>query len=326
MRIDAGRVFGASERLQPVTEAPASVSFITAEDIARYGYRTLADILRGVRGMYVTDDRNFSYLGVRGFRQAGRLQQPHPAAGQRTPRQRQRIRTGGDRRGVRHRPGDVRAGRNHPRARLVTLRRQRVLRGRERDHADRRLARRRLDRGRGRHARDRAGAASVGRRLANGVDFALSGTYEQSDGVERLYFPAFDTPATNNGVADGLDGEHFGQFYGHLSFKDLTFTGAYGARQRTCRRPRSARCSTSRFRRSRRPIGTRCLMRTTRARSARRIVVVRASFDRFSANGIYPFAGDTSDAPPLIGRTDVLGSAVERRDAADAGAARTADC
>ena len=41
MRLDAGRVFGASERSQPVTEAPASVSFITAEDIARYGYRTL---------------------------------------------------------------------------------------------------------------------------------------------------------------------------------------------------------------------------------------------------------------------------------------------
>ena len=71
MRIDAGQVFGASERLQPVTEAPASVSFITAEEIARYGYRTLADILRGVRGMYVTDDRNFSFLGTRGFAKPG---------------------------------------------------------------------------------------------------------------------------------------------------------------------------------------------------------------------------------------------------------------
>ena len=34
MGIDAGRVFGASERIQPVTEAPASVSFITAEEIS----------------------------------------------------------------------------------------------------------------------------------------------------------------------------------------------------------------------------------------------------------------------------------------------------
>src|SRR5215212_2273618 len=71
MQIDAGRVFGASERNQPVTEAPASVSFITAEEIARYGYRTLADLLRGVRGMYVTDDRNFSLLGARGFGKPG---------------------------------------------------------------------------------------------------------------------------------------------------------------------------------------------------------------------------------------------------------------
>ena len=71
MRLDAGRVFGASERSQPVTEAPASVSFITAEDIARYGYRSLADILHGVRGLYVSDDRNFSFLGARGFGKPG---------------------------------------------------------------------------------------------------------------------------------------------------------------------------------------------------------------------------------------------------------------
>src|SRR6185295_10396763 len=71
MKLDAGQVFGASERLQPVTEAPASVSFITADEIARYGYRTLADILRGVRGMYVTDDRNFSLIGTRGFAKPG---------------------------------------------------------------------------------------------------------------------------------------------------------------------------------------------------------------------------------------------------------------
>ena len=30
MKLDAGQVFGASERLQPVLQAPASVSFVTA--------------------------------------------------------------------------------------------------------------------------------------------------------------------------------------------------------------------------------------------------------------------------------------------------------
>jgi outer membrane receptor for ferrienterochelin and colicin len=47
MALDSGQVFGASERLQPSTEAPASVSFVTRAEISRFGYRTLADILRG---------------------------------------------------------------------------------------------------------------------------------------------------------------------------------------------------------------------------------------------------------------------------------------
>ena len=71
MRLDAGRVFGASERIQPVTEAPSSVSFITAEEIARHGYRSLAEILQAVRGLTITNDRNFSFLGARGFAKPG---------------------------------------------------------------------------------------------------------------------------------------------------------------------------------------------------------------------------------------------------------------
>ena len=71
MRIEVQRVFGASERLQPVTEAPSSVTIVTAREIARHGYRTLADILRSVRGFYISDDRNYSYVGVRGFSRPG---------------------------------------------------------------------------------------------------------------------------------------------------------------------------------------------------------------------------------------------------------------
>src|ERR1700730_7850879 len=71
LRINVQRVFGASERLQPVTEAPSSVTIVTADEIARYGYRTLADILGSVRGLYVSDDRNYSLVGVRGFSKPG---------------------------------------------------------------------------------------------------------------------------------------------------------------------------------------------------------------------------------------------------------------
>ena len=48
MQIEIPTVVGASKHEQKVTEAPASVTIVTAEDIKRYGYRTLADLLNGV--------------------------------------------------------------------------------------------------------------------------------------------------------------------------------------------------------------------------------------------------------------------------------------
>src|SRR5580698_8485696 len=67
MAIKIDTVYGATGFTQKVTEAPASVTIITSEEIQKFGYKTLADILRNVRGFYVTYDRNYSYLGVRGY-------------------------------------------------------------------------------------------------------------------------------------------------------------------------------------------------------------------------------------------------------------------
>ena len=64
-------IITASKFPQKISEAPSSVSVITADDIRRFGYRTLADILRSVRGVYVTDDRNYSYVGTRGSGRPG---------------------------------------------------------------------------------------------------------------------------------------------------------------------------------------------------------------------------------------------------------------
>ena len=71
MKIEVATVYSASKFEQKVTEAPSSVSIVTAEEIKKYGYRTLADILRSLRSFYITYDRNYNYAGVRGFGRAG---------------------------------------------------------------------------------------------------------------------------------------------------------------------------------------------------------------------------------------------------------------
>lgn len=71
MEMNVHSVYGASKYEQRVTQAPASISIVTAEDIRRFGYTSLAEVLRSVRGLYVTNDRNYTYLGVRGFLRPG---------------------------------------------------------------------------------------------------------------------------------------------------------------------------------------------------------------------------------------------------------------
>ena len=60
-------VFTASKFNQKMSEAPSRVTVITAQNIREQGYRHLKDILNSVVGLYTTYDRNYSYLGVRGF-------------------------------------------------------------------------------------------------------------------------------------------------------------------------------------------------------------------------------------------------------------------
>jgi outer membrane receptor for ferrienterochelin and colicins len=308
MKLDAGQVFGASERLQPVLEAPASVSFVTAEEIERYGYRTLADILRGVRGMYVTNDRNFSYIGTRGFSKPGDYNS------------RILLLVNG------HRVNDNIFGQAEIGAEFgidaAMFERVEIIRGPSSslygDSAFLAVI----------NVITRTGASlaggsvtvetgtlgthlvrgAVGHVFANGVNLALSSTDEHSDGVGRLDFPAFDAPATNHGVANGLDSEDVKQLYGRLDFSGLTVTGAYGTRERGVPTASFGTLFNSQNPREQ-TTDRHTLLDAAYGRSfSGTRVTFRAAFDRFSYDGIYPFASDPADAPPVIGFNGVVGT------------------
>lgn len=64
-------VYGASKYAQTAAEAPASVTVLAAGDIASFGWRTLAEVLDGVRGVHLRRDGGYDYLGVRGLSRPG---------------------------------------------------------------------------------------------------------------------------------------------------------------------------------------------------------------------------------------------------------------
>lgn len=61
------KVSSASRFSQASREAPANVTVITREAIREHAWHTLADLLDAIPGLFVTTDRAYRYLGVRGF-------------------------------------------------------------------------------------------------------------------------------------------------------------------------------------------------------------------------------------------------------------------
>lgn len=71
LEIPIETVYGASKQEESALAAPSSVSVVHCSSVDAFGYRTLSDLLRGVRGVYVTNDRNYERLGIRGFSPPG---------------------------------------------------------------------------------------------------------------------------------------------------------------------------------------------------------------------------------------------------------------
>jgi outer membrane receptor for ferrienterochelin and colicins len=224
------QIYNASKHMQSVSEAPASVTVITADEIQKYGYRTLADILRSVRGFYVTYDRDYSFLGVRGF---GRLGDWNSRA---------LVLIDG------HRINDNILGQSTIGSEFLVdvdmIARVEIIRGPSSSlyGADAFFAvinviTRKPPQFKGVELSFEPasfgtyqGRASYGGRY-QGVDMLLSGTFYNSQG-QTLFFPEFNSPATNNGIARDTDYENSRHIMATVSFRGFTLQGLFSNRDK----------------------------------------------------------------------------------------------
>lgn len=61
------KVVGASKYIQKQSEVAAAVSIITRDEIRAFGWRTIDQALSSLPGIHTTYDRQYQYLGARGF-------------------------------------------------------------------------------------------------------------------------------------------------------------------------------------------------------------------------------------------------------------------
>ena len=225
-------VYGASKSTEKVTDAPSSVTIMTRDEITRFGYRTLSDILRAVRSFDVTYDRNYSYTGVRGFNSLGdfgsrtlllidghRMNDPiydTTAVGTDALPDVDLIERVEFIRG----PGSAIYGSNAFFGVINVITRS----GASVHWAEASAS--------GGSFETYSGRLTLGKKLTNGFEYLLSGTTYASEGKSRLFYREFDSPETNRGVASHQDGDRFWSVLGKVSYGDFTLQGGYVTRDK----------------------------------------------------------------------------------------------
>ncbi len=219
-------VTAAEKHEQLVTEAPSAVSIVTSADIQQLGYQTLGEVLSSVRGFYTRSDRNYTYLGVRGFNRPGDyndrvlfLVNGH--------RMNDNV-TGGaligpeflvdvaaiDRVEVVRGPGSALYGDNAFFAVVNVI---------TKTGADLRGAEASVSVGSFETYR---GRFSVGDKFKNDIDLFLSGTILERRGERELYYREYVGPGSD-GIARDAAGESAYSMFGSLAWKDLSLQGGW---------------------------------------------------------------------------------------------------
>jgi iron complex outermembrane receptor protein len=219
-------VVGASKYAQKQSEVAAAVSVITREEIQAFGWRTLDQALATLPGVYTSYDRQYAYLGVRGFGLPGdyntrvlitingnRVNDPvweTGPLGRRFPVDMDMI----ERIEFIPGPGGAVYGQDAMLAVInIVTRSAAQLNGAE------------VSAGYQAPQALREGRASFGDHLDNGVDVLMS-VSDMSARGQNLFF---DYGATGiSGVATGMDRDHSQQFLGSVGRGPWSFEAVYG--------------------------------------------------------------------------------------------------
>ena len=218
---------------QTLEDAPASVTVLTAEDLRKYGYRTLAEALASVRGFYGTYDRSYHSVGVRGFNVPGDyasrflvMVNGHNMAdhifdsmlwfGVDFPIEMSLIKQIEIIRG----PSSALYGSNGIFATINIVTKSPDEAGPLALIADA-----------GSYGEKKA-QIMLAEPLGKHASFLFSGSLFNNSGASPLYFPQLNTPATNNGQALNMDSEKGYHFFGTLLWRNWTFTGVLSDRNK----------------------------------------------------------------------------------------------
>src|SRR6266436_3177804 len=232
MNLEIPKVYAASKIEQKTTEAPSSITIVTADEIKRYGYRTLVDVLQGVQGFNVSYDRNYAFLGVRGVSLGDfnsrmlLLVNGHRVNNNLTDGA--FIETAFildvdliDRVEIIRGPGSVLYGNNAFFGVINVITRE----GKQVNGVEGSFDYGSYDTYKGR--------VTIGEQFTNGFRFLASGTYYDSHGVAELFYKEFNTPAQNHGVADDMDADSHGSAFASVGYGDFSLEGAWNRRQKT---------------------------------------------------------------------------------------------
>jgi outer membrane receptor for ferrienterochelin and colicins len=229
--IKVSQVSGASGYAQDIKEAPSSVTIVTSDDIRKYGYRNLAEILRSIPGLFVTFDRCYSFLGIRGFGLPGDFND------------RFLLLVDGHR--MNDNVYDSALIGNEFTIDVDLIEKVEFIRGPSSSLYGSNaffgvvniITRRGQDVD-GVEASSSAGSfatykgrLTAGKLFKNGIEVLVSGSILGSDG-QTLHFGEFDDPATNNGFVRDGDGEFLYGLLATVSWKDLTLQMEYGSREK----------------------------------------------------------------------------------------------